>query len=200
MGWETLVPWSQPLAAYRIWATTLYFSFCFEVMALGFTNQHYLGTILTHHILECVPLNPFWSFVLKLMKYFLKVLVHQLCFILSKDHRFSAFRSILEHEQSVRVYHEAKSCLLLNAAMRQALNYLNQGSVEFWVIVFVDVTQCFVLMPLSLPSILFPLWRFELSRLRWSSFSNITSILPSFWQNLGFSPLMLPFWFQTWAK
>ena len=97
---------------------------------LGFTNQHYSETILIHHILACVQLSLFYAFKQKLMKYFLKVLVAQPCFKLSKDRRFSAFRSILAYEQSVHVYHKAKSGLLLSVAMRQALNYLDQGFVE----------------------------------------------------------------------
>ena len=97
---------------------------------LGFTNQHCSRTTLIHHILACVQISLFYAFKQKLMKYFLKVLVVQPCFILSKDHRFLAFRSILVHEQDARVYLEAKSGLLLNVAMRQVLNYLDQGFVK----------------------------------------------------------------------
>ena len=97
---------------------------------LGFTNQHYSETILIHHILACVQLSLFYAFIQMLMKYFLKVLVVQPCFILSKGHHFSAFRSILAHEQGARVYLEAKSGLLLNVAMRQVLNYSDQGFVK----------------------------------------------------------------------
>ena len=97
---------------------------------LGFINQHCSRTILIHHILVCVQLSLFYAFIQKLMKYFLKVLVAQPCFILSKVHRFLAFRSILAYEQCVLVYHEAKSGLLLEVAMRQVLNYLDQGFVE----------------------------------------------------------------------
>ena len=64
------------------------------------------------------------------MKYFLKVQEAQSCFILSKDHRVLASRSILAHELNVRAYHEAKSGLPLNVVMRRALNYLDQGFVE----------------------------------------------------------------------
>ena len=99
-------------------------------MVLAFTNQHYSRTILIHHILACVQLSLFYAFVLKLVRYLLKVLVDQSSTTLSKGHRFSAFRPILEHEQSARVYHEAKSGLLPNVAMKQPLNYLDQGFVE----------------------------------------------------------------------
>ena len=97
--------------------------------ALGFTNQHYSRTILIHHILACVQLSLFYAFGQKLTKYLLRVLVDQPSTKLSKDHRFSAFRSILAHEQSVHACHEAKSGLLPNVAMRQPLNYLDQGFV-----------------------------------------------------------------------
>ena len=99
-------------------------------MALGFVNQHCSRTILIHHILACVQLSLFYAFVLRLVRYLLKVLAAQPSTTLSKGHRFSAFRPILEHEQSVRVYREAKSGLLLNVAMRQVLNYLDQGFVK----------------------------------------------------------------------
>ena len=97
---------------------------------LGFTNQHYSRTILIHHILACVQLSLFYAFGQKPMRYLLRVLVDQPFTTLSKDHHFSAFRSTLGHEQSVRVYHEVKSGLLPNVAMRQPLNYLDQGFAE----------------------------------------------------------------------
>ena len=162
-------------------------------MVHAFTNQHYSRTILTHRILAFAQLSLFFVYVLKLMKYFLKVLVAQICFVLSKDHHFSAFRPILAHELSVHVYHEAKSDLLLNVVMRKLLNYLDQGFVKSWVNVFDDATLCFALRPLSQPSILFPLSRSTLFRLQWSSFLHTTSILPSFWQSQDSFPSMLPF-------
>ena len=99
-------------------------------MALVFTNQHYSRTILIHHILAYVQLSLFYASRQKLMKYLLRVLVALPSIELLKDHRFSAFGSTLVHEQSDRVYHEAKSDLLPNVAMRQPSNCLDQGFVE----------------------------------------------------------------------
>ena len=96
----------------------------------AFTNQHYSRTILTHRILAFAQLSLFFVYALKLMKYFLKVLVAQICFVLSKDHHFSAFRPILAHELSVHVYHEARSGLPPNVVMRKPLNCLDQGFVK----------------------------------------------------------------------